>query len=249
MQWVVIISVVGVLLLTSWVLTVLCFKQKKKLFDLKKAKKRLATHAEIQFVKRVKAERAAMAQNLHDDLAGTLAAIKNNIDIALQTNNTAQLEQVNKMVAEVYHNVRNKSHELLEQKPVANLTFTNELLKLTDTFFASNAYKTAIEIEEDAVKSINTHQQNELLLIIKEAFTNIIKHSKATCVSVTLYQESQKIYLLITDNGIGLPTQMLRNGYGLKSIEKRVKAIKGTLNLNKPLLGAELEVQIYVTQV
>ncbi|WCM41306.1 histidine kinase [Flavobacterium sp. CBA20B-1] len=246
MQWVVIIGVIGVLLVTSCVLSVLCFKQKKRLNDLKKAKKRLATHIEIQIAKHVKAERTAMAQNLHDDLAGTLAAIKNNIDIALQTNNTTQLKHVNEMVAAVYHHVRNKSHELLEQKPVANLTFTNELLKLTDTFFASSAYKTAVEIEEEAITSINTHQQNELLLIIKEAFTNILKHSKATNVSVTLYKESQKVYLVIADNGVGLPTHILRNGYGLKSIEKRVKAIKGTLNLNKPLLGAELEVQIYV---
>jgi signal transduction histidine kinase len=71
--------------------------------------------------------------------------------------------------------------------------------------------------------------------MIQELCTNIIKHSQANEVNIYLTQHNNsEINIIIEDNGKGFnPKQaMLKDGIGLKSIEKKVEQMGGTFTID-----------------
>ena len=56
---------------------------------------------------------------------------------------------------------------------------------------------------------------------MQEQLNNIIKHARATEVSIRLSQNNRIILLAITDNGIGFDTHKKTRGIGLANIKSR----------------------------
>jgi signal transduction histidine kinase len=92
----------------------------------------------------------------------------------------------------------------------------------------------------------------ELLQIIREALTNIHKHSGASRVAVFLGQKGQRLEMKAEDNGGGFPfsgaytleeLELMR--MGPVSIKRRVRMLGGDLLLeSRPGQGASLEVRV-----
>ncbi len=70
-----------------------------------------------------------------------------------------------------------------------------------------------------------------LLKIYREALTNIIKHSKATSVVVTLLLKADVLRLTVQDDGIGC-AQGNCSGRGLSNMKKRADEICGTVTVS-----------------
>ena len=69
--------------------------------------------------------------------------------------------------------------------------------------------------------------------IIKEALSNVIKHSNATTVKIVLREHPALYQLCIEDNGSGYSTKEADSkGIGLKNMQERVIALGGTLQIN-----------------
>jgi signal transduction histidine kinase len=70
--------------------------------------------------------------------------------------------------------------------------------------------------------------------IIQEALNNILKHSQAQKVSVTLIQESNSVILEIIDDGVGfdLASASERGGFGLKSMSERAEKYNCQLKIS-----------------
>jgi NarL family two-component system sensor histidine kinase LiaS len=86
-----------------------------------------------------------------------------------------------------------------------------------------------INIDDLSLKEVSLQTKIELLQIIKEAITNIIKHSKANEIELLLYGETDKIILKIKDNGKGFNLNDAGNGLGLKSMNDRVAKMNGEI--------------------
>lgn len=189
-------------------------------------------------------EREIIAQNLHDNLAGTLAAVKNNIDVFLldkeHENNQNQLVKISCLLSEIYNDLRLSTHDLF--LPVSDeLLFSQQIKKISDFAFPVNKYVFNIDIDEDALKNVSIDIRSELVYIIKEAITNIIKHSFATKVSLLIYKDDQNLHIVLNDNGIGISKTIEINSLGIKSIKKRVEKINGVLVL-KSIPGLTLDI-------
>jgi signal transduction histidine kinase len=69
--------------------------------------------------------------------------------------------------------------------------------------------------------------RKNIFLVVKEALQNIVKHSKATEVHITLLIEPKEISLYIQDNGIGIDFENLRpSSNGLTNMRKRMQNAK-----------------------
>ena len=83
-----------------------------------------------------------------------------------------------------------------------------------------------------------------LFRIAQEALTNVARHSGATKASVRLQQSGDKVFLIVQDNGHGLPKNR-RSGkktYGLLGMRERVKMLGGTLDIfNEASKGVRIE--------
>jgi signal transduction histidine kinase len=78
-----------------------------------------------------------------------------------------------------------------------------------------------------------------LFRIAQEAFTNILKHSGATSVDLTLDKDGDAIVMRISDDGKGIPASRLTaiGSHGLASMRHRVRALGGRLDVRSPASG------------
>lgn len=70
--------------------------------------------------------------------------------------------------------------------------------------------------------------------ILLEAFTNVLKHARATEVAVQARWEdgdSPAVVLSLTDNGVGLPGEAVAGGHGVANMQSRAAAIGAVLRV------------------
>ncbi len=68
--------------------------------------------------------------------------------------------------------------------------------------------------------------------LLQEAFTNILKHAKASKVKLLFYTQAQTIDIEISDNGIGIDASKTKKGIGLLNMQERISDISGTLTIS-----------------
>jgi len=244
-----IVVVISVLLILS-LLAVIYLKElkfKKKLNILKEAHIVNGFKAEQLELKIRKEEREQIAQNLHDDLAGTLAAVKNSIEIAVLDNNIEdnRLSAVSQLVEKAYNDVRSISHNLFDSAQLSEEElFSQHIRQLGSMVFSANKYAFNVDIDDDALQNIPLTKRFELIRVLKEAFVNILKHSKASQIDLLVYQEEENLHISLKDNGIGFKEDVKKSSLGLKSMKKRIKKLNGLLNITNDITGVELEILI-----
>lgn len=74
--------------------------------------------------------------------------------------------------------------------------------------------------------------ENVISMCLKEAVTNIVKHSEATICRISFYQSEDEFKMTIQDNGIGFErSNTLIGGNGLKGMYERIEFINGSLEI------------------
>ncbi len=177
-----------------------------------------------------------IGQNLHDELSASLAGIVHHMEILTrQTHDENIRERINLLRVEtgkVYESVRDKSHFLYPGSSGHRTEhFDESILKITNFLLPDNLYRKEIDIDKKTAERLNAAQRMEILRILKEAATNILKHAKkATEVFVFLYEgENRKIIFQVGDNGNTFKKP--KDGIGLSSIRKRVLGLKGSFSI------------------
>ena len=75
--------------------------------------------------------------------------------------------------------------------------------------------------------SIVKEANHDILMIVKECLNNIVKHSKATQVLLSIKIINQGLTITIQDNGIGMDITKPKNGNGLRNLASRIQALGG----------------------
>ncbi|MDO5500203.1 MAG: histidine kinase, partial [Propionibacteriaceae bacterium] len=68
-----------------------------------------------------------------------------------------------------------------------------------------------------------------LAWVIREGVTNVLRHSRATQVSITTAVEPDEVALTLTNDGASGPSIAESTGTGLRSMTERLHAVGGTL--------------------
>lgn len=74
-------------------------------------------------------------------------------------------------------------------------------------------------------------ERRQLLLIVKEAINNTLKHSNATSCTLKIRTEPGKILIELSDDGIGISKDEV-NGHGLKNMKERAANIHAKLTID-----------------
>ncbi len=99
----------------------------------------------------------------------------------------------------------------------------NRLLREIHYTVDCNTSKTASRLSLDA--------KRHLFLFYKEAIHNVLKHSKASNVSIRLWDENDKLALEIIDNGVGIPAQPTGELLTVSKLEDRARVLDGTIEI------------------
>ncbi len=179
-------------------------------------------------------ERQRIAGELHDGLGQDLIVSKNRLLLAahyLQDGTPAKDELMNVVdaVTAALRSVRSIAYNL---RP-----FQLDRLGLTETIRSTvraiqQVTPVKIETEIASVDGLlNREAEIGVFRIVQEALTNVVKHSQATRASVVVAYDEGHIVIRVEDNGRGFDTPVEDNaltfGFGLSSIEERVKMLGG----------------------
>ena len=200
------------------------------LWFLKQAqiKKHLQENFSQGLIQSQEEERSRIAIELHDSISQQLTMIKkkaqtnNQDEITVLTHNT--LEEVRSLSRGLYP-------PLLKQ---LGLTESIEQLildidKQTSLFVSVDVNKTDHYFNEE--QALNCYR------FIQECTNNILKHAEAKALSVSVIKEKSTITITIQDNGKGfdLNNAKTKNSLGLKTINERIRILKGELVIDSKL--------------
>ncbi|MFD1179579.1 histidine kinase [Paenibacillus puldeungensis] len=176
-------------------------------------------------------ERIRIARDLHDTLGHTLSLI------------TLKSQLVEKLAMKNPERAREEAKEIERTsraalKQVRELVSDMRAIKVSEELAASaemlKAAGITYEIQgEVSLEGVSELTQNIISLCIKEAVTNIVKHSGAEHCDINLKREGDAIKLMVEDDGAGIPDELKDSlGNGLKGMTERLALIEGSLELS-----------------
>lgn len=90
-------------------------------------------------------------------------------------------------------------------------------------------------------------QALQVLRILQETLTNVLKHAHATEVQISARATNDGITVCIADNGIGFSAETVRGGRGLKNMRERASSLGARLRVQgQPGRGTLMELRLQV---
>jgi PAS domain S-box-containing protein len=195
-------------------------------------------------------ERMRLSQELHDDVGQRLALLSAELGMLerLGARETGILDQV-KLIAthveEIGSALRRLSHEL-HPAMLQVIGLPESIRRLCD----ETAAATRIVIRREIV-TLPVALPGDLSLclyrIAQEALHNVVKHSKASTVTVSLKSVDGEISLSVIDDGVSFDPSLNPNagGLGLISMRERARLVHGHMMLtSKPGHGTTVDVRV-----
>ncbi len=179
-------------------------------------------------------ERQRISEELHDGVLGKLFGTRMGLgflDVSNENNKEKYQNLLNEL-QEIEKEIREVTHKLstnLDSTSIGFSAIVDQLLKDKSTIGNFN-----YSLEIDTSIQWNTiHKVNKVNLyrILQEALQNIVKHAKATEVSVTITGDFNKLFAEIKDNGIGFTNHKNNKGIGVKNMKQRVKRSNGSFEI------------------
>lgn len=215
--------------------------------DLAESRQRLAElarHLQTQ----VEAERAAIAREIHDDVGGSLTALKFDIDWirrhspdpAVQQRAVSALETVTHAIGASQRVMHNLRPAILEQGLVAALQW------LARRFEERTGIECRFHSSHEAVPAPGQALPPGVPVVayrtVQEALTNISKHAQATRVAVDLSLSGGVLSVEVSDNGRGLGRDDLAkaSSFGIRGLHERASTVGGWLDLSGGPRGTTL---------
>jgi signal transduction histidine kinase len=196
--------------------------------------------ARLERLQEIEAIRSKISRDIHDEIGSGLTKIKlmsRNLN-KNAVKGTAQNELSQKIISASNELIQNMGEIVWTINP-ANDTLENIVAFLRhyiSRLFEANP-ETTLRLHfplpaEIPSESVNPEVKRNLILIVKEVLTNVMKHAKASEVQVSLRLEPSRMILEITDNGTGMD-ESSRNafGNGIKNMQKRAESIQAGLHI------------------
>ncbi|MBI2863753.1 MAG: GAF domain-containing sensor histidine kinase [Chloroflexi bacterium] len=205
---------------------------------------------EQQQVLAVLEERERIAQDLHDGIIQDIYAIGLNLEQCIEQSDKPKtiperlgrsVEQLN----DIINDVRNYIFALQPTAP-ADADFVAGLDRLVREFRINSLIEGELVVNGAGDRDVPVEQVSHLLKIAHEALTNVIKHARATAVTVELNLMEDRLELSIADNGTGFdPANPTHAGLGLRNIAERTRALGGSFTVDGGIgRGATLTLRI-----
>ncbi|WP_409252981.1 sensor histidine kinase [Bacillus sp. SCS-153A] len=177
-------------------------------------------------------ERQRIARDLHDTLGQKLSLIGLKSDLARKLINKdperakGELKDVQQTARTALNEVRKMVSSMRGIRLEDELITVSKILKAAEIEFSG--------IKKVELKNVSLLTENILSMCLKEAVTNIVKHSGATRCELTIDQTWKEITMVIKDNGAFRETAAdERKGHGLVGMRERLEFINGDMRLVK----------------
>lgn len=217
----VVISCISVILLPF---NILNRKERGQLQEkLEDANKRISELVKLE-------ERQRIARDLHDTLGQKLSMIGLKSDLArkLIYKDPEQAREEMKDVQQTARTALNEVRKMVSQmrgiRLKEEMIHVKQILKAAQINFVCD--------EEFTLTNVPLLTENILSMCLKEAVTNVVRHSGASTCTISIEQSKNEIEIIVQDNGIGSVTNdNFTKGNGLNGMKERLEFVNGSLDI------------------
>ncbi|MCX2863814.1 response regulator [Paucibacter sp. PLA-PC-4] len=210
--------------------------------ELRKSKQRLhelAGHLQTS----VEMERAAIAREIHDDVGGSLTALKFDLawiarhaqDVAVRQRVQSALETVSYAIEASQRIMHNLRPAILEQGLVAAVQW------MSMRFERRTGITTSMRTSHEQIQ-LPAGVPLVAYRTAQEALTNVSKHANASRVDIELSVDSGVLTLEVSDNGQGVaPGDLAKaRSFGIRGLHERAATVGGWVDLSSNSRGTSL---------
>lgn len=199
-------------------------------------------------------ERASMAREIHDQLGQELSTVLLHLGWLerhgeKESSWMDKLEDTSDLVKSTIKKVQRISSEL-RPSLLDNLGLFPAIEWHAKEFTKKTGIPCKVKIGNRKTE-LSQEISITIFRIIQESLTNVLRHAKATKVKVSLTEKSGRLFLEISDNGVGITEAQKHNpeSFGLLGIQERVRALKGEYSIHGvPQKGTSLSINIPTEQ-
>ena len=204
--------------------------------DLEASEQRLARFAE-HLQTAIENERAAIAREIHDDIGGSLAAVRLDLSwIARHVDgcDAETREHIQTATEMLQHAIGASQRIMMNLRPaILDQGLQPAILWLAESFQRRTGVKTSLNAYH---KQRRFDKSIELTAYrtAQEALTNISKYAECSLVKIDISDAEDVLTLEISDNGRGISIANLENpsAFGIRGLKERAKVVGGWLDLS-----------------
>ncbi len=211
-----------------------------------------------QIIQAQEQERQRIARELHDETSQVLTSLLISLTLLEES---VETQEARERIADT----RALAHSTL--RAIRNLSIDLRPSALDDLgllpalrwYVKEYQKKCSIDVEFHATgfkERLPAEMETALYRIVQECLTNTAKHANANRVTITLKEETDRVYARITDDGEGFDYEALlrtpgqERGLGLAGMNERAVLLDGTLNIHSTFeRGTIIEVSIPLPSV
>ena len=196
------------------------------------------------------AERERIARELHDGTiqkvytAGLLVKSAQNLtetETPLAGRLATAVGVLDDAIGDLRHNLSQLHAPVQPREP-----FRLKLEKMvTDPRFSS-LVNVSMDMDLSASDTFTPECATQVLAIVQEAFSNIVRHSKARHILVAAHHPGERLQIMINDDGIGIPAHVVE-GNGLRNMRDRAALLHGELIVKRLEKGTSVSLDIPCT--
>lgn len=243
-----VISTTIILLLTSLIVTLIYLYRKKQLDYFRNIERMKIDYEKNQLKLQLDIQEEAfqnISREIHDNIGLSLTLAKLHLN-TLNTNQApasiliSSINLITKAIEDLSDISKSLNSEAISDHGLFN-ALKNEIEKLERT----EKYKIQYEVT-GATEFIDCQKELVLYRIAQEALNNIIKHSKASQISVKLNYTEDFVELTLLDNGIGINWSYVEKERGkkimagLNNMQKRAKMLNGKCEITSDDWGTKV---------
>ena len=202
--------------------------------ELALSERRLADFAE-HLQSTIEQERAAIAREIHDDIGGSLAAVR--FDLSWLSRHSAEptaQEHINAATEMLQHAIGASQRIMMNLRPAI---LDQGLAAAVQWLATGFAQRTGIATTVHAAPETGTLSKAVQLVAYRtaqEALTNIAKYAACDQVTIDLSDGENVLTLEVNDNGRGIaPAELSKpKAFGIRGLQERAKTVGGWLDVS-----------------
>jgi PAS domain S-box-containing protein len=205
-------------------------------------------------------ERRRIARELHDSIGQYLAALGMHLDVIVGASDRLP-ERARKSATEAVEICRNSSADIRTISYLLHPPLLDEvgLVPALEWYVSGFSERSGVTVTceiGDIGKSLPKELNTTLFRIIQEALANIHKHASSKDAKIRLRGDDEEVVLEISDSGIGIDPERLRNGrdgangfgVGITGMRERVRQLRGTLEIESANPGTLIRATLPVVK-